>query len=129
MSNWPTNHTTGLMQELRELWSDEHCGVSIRFEDNGCDPWCLMLTWVQEYGNLHGADWCEFTWQFYGENIEECAIEAIDWCRGLLPFEACHACDGQGWYNSAPSVRTQCDECDGMGLANRHLVAAGGQHD
>lgn len=117
-----TARATGLMLELEGLWFDEGCSINLRFEDNDCEQWCLMLTWASDSGNPHGADWAEYTWQFYGSTPEESLTDAIEWCRGLLPFEACHACDGRGWYfmstrDAEAGIQTQCDECDGSGLA------------
>lgn len=118
-----TTHTTGLMEELTELWSAERCGVDWRFEENTSEPWCLLLSWVQEYGNLHQADWCEWTWQFYGETFEDAIVQAVDWARGLIPFEQCGACDGRGWYQATPDIRRQCDECAGTGFSAEALAA------
>lgn len=115
--------TTGLMNELHELWDGEGLEVHIGFDEPyfaSEEPWHVTLEWTTESGNPHQADWARYTWQFYGETPEESITAAIDWARSLLPFEQCHTCDGRGFYHYR-SLPHSCDTCDGTGLAHPEL--------
>lgn len=120
---------TALMAELQDLWCAERCGIDLRFETD----WCLLLSWTQEYGNLHGADWAEYTWQFYADTPEEALTLGLEWCHGLLPFQACSACDGRGWWSRSVAdmeagIQTQCEDCGGTGLEHLMVERAGYDH-
>lgn len=103
------------MSELQELWCAEHCDIKVDYREV---EWVVDLVWVSEWGNPHNADWAEYTWEFYGETIDEALTAALEWAKALIPFERCGACDGKGSYGGLgdPIV---CEECTGTGLANR----------
>lgn len=107
---------------LADLWSAETCGIDWRYEPAhyaAVDaPWTLSLTWVDDHHAPHGADFAEYHWQFTGATPAEAAIEAVAWCRALLPFKRCDECDGAGSYGLLGQRRT-CEGCAGTGLANR----------
>lgn len=106
--------------KLDKLWDAERCTWHIDFSaDTVTDyAWVLTLEWVQEHGTEHGADWVTFAWLFYGATVEEAVGIAIDWCEGLLPFERCWECDGEGAYGY-PEDRKVCPDCEGSGLSGR----------
>lgn len=83
---------TDLGAQLADLWSDERCAWHIDFDERAGStlPWILSLEWTQEYGNPHGADWATYTWQVYGETVDEALAGAVEWCaqlRALEPLE------------------------------------------
>lgn len=104
---------------LEYLWWDERCSWHIDFDGSAgsSEPWTVILEWTQEYNNPHQADWVTYTWQFYGATVDEALADAIAWCEGLVPFERCGACDGDGEYTSGSTV-VACEDCGGTGLAN-----------
>lgn len=101
-----------LGEVLSDLWSAELCSFKVEYHA-GMTPWVVLLEWTSEYGNDHHAEWTTYTWQFYGDSVTEALYEAVAWCEGLLPWEPCRECDGNGEWNGE-----RCDDCDGTGLAN-----------
>jgi hypothetical protein len=112
----PHAPTRVLGDELARLWSDEYC--SWRIEHHGqpwsepSDPFVVVLEWVEEGLNVHHADWVTYTWQFYGANVEEALVEAVNWVARLAPWRPCAECDGKGIWNGVP-----CADCGTTGLA------------
>lgn len=100
------------MIELQELWSAELCDIKVEYHEG----WEVHLVWVSEWDNPHQADWAEYTWEFYGDTIDETLTLALEWAKALVPFERCGACDGRGWYGSVTEM--VCEECTGTGLAH-----------
>lgn len=83
----------GLAVRLSELWSDERCDWTLRFDapsygNKGC--WMLTLEWTQEYGTDHQADWTTYHWEFYAHEGEggpdDVLRQAVDWCADLATF-------------------------------------------
>lgn len=109
---------------LNDLWSAERCAW--RIEHHGGDgAWVVLLEWTQEYDNPHHADWVTFTWQFYGDTVDEALSDAVKWCEELWPWRRCDACDGLGWWGRMPD-RKPCDECHQTGLASASVTARSG---
>lgn len=106
--------TRDLGRALEDLWSDELCCWRVERHGNET-PWCVILEWTQERDNEHHADWTTFTWQFYGESVEEALADAVEWCRGLLPFRHCRECDGRGEYGGPRGATVACEDCGGTG--------------
>lgn len=100
---------------LNDLWSAERCTWRIEHH-GGSGPWVVLLEWTQEYDNTHDADWVTFTWQFYGDTVDEALAGAVGWCERLWPWRRCDACDGLGWCGRMLD-RKPCDECRQTGLA------------
>jgi hypothetical protein len=111
--------TTDAAEKLSELWFDEGCSWGLTFDQNPYPPkspfpWCLTLEWATEHDTPHNADFCTYTWQFYGASAEECVNDALKWATGLLPFKRCASCDGDGAYGA----KVKCIDCGGSGLAS-----------
>lgn len=110
---------TDLLIELLDLWSAERCEVKMEFDESAgsSESWTVLLVWVSEWNNPHQADWAEYTWNFYGETLDEALGEALEWAKALLPLERCGVCDGRGWWGGQnnPAV---CEGCTGSGLAH-----------
>ena len=82
---------TALGYQLSDLWCTEWCGWDISFDAGwpGQDnpwPWTVALSWIQDSGSPHGADFAEFTWQFYGGTAIEALFEAVNWAAELSQF-------------------------------------------
>lgn len=110
---------------LSDLWYAERCGWHINF-DGGAhsdNAFIVELEWTQEHDNAHQADWITYTWQFYGDTAEEALRDAVEWCEGLVPFEQCGACGGEGEYNTSAG-RATCEECAGSGLAHHPAASS-----
>lgn len=108
----PIEATTELAWQINDLWDDEGCDWKVRHE-GGDWPWHVYLTWATEYGNPHQADFAEYTWQFYGDTVEEALADAVKWLDELAPWQPCGECDGLGAWNGKP-----CNVCHATGLAN-----------
>jgi hypothetical protein len=110
---------TDLGIKLSDLWSAEQCRWHVDFDGGAgtSDPWNVVLEWSDEHAGLHHADWVTSTWYFYGATVEEALSGAVEWCEGLLPFERCPGCDGEGdrWGGRA------CPDCGGSGLAHNDI--------
>jgi hypothetical protein len=113
--------SAALGARLADLWSAERCDWHIDFEAGDPPQWVLTLEWTQEYGNDHQADWVTFHWLFYGETVEDALTDAAEWCEGLVPFERCGACDGDGEYGLVGT----CGACGGSGLAHPEAATRG----
>ena len=99
-------------QRITELWSDERCDWSVRFDDGKW--WYVVLEWTDERAYTHAADWVTYTWEFYDESLTVALGDAVAWLEKLAPWRRCMACDGRGEWNG-----NRCDECDGSGLEPR----------
>jgi hypothetical protein len=114
--------TTDLGIKLSDLWSAEQCAWHVDFNGGSfypgaVDPWNVVLEWSDDHALLHDADWLTYTWHFYGATVEEALSGAVEWCEGLVPFERCSGCDGEGEYGR-PGERVECEDCGGSGLAH-----------
>lgn len=114
-----------MAQRLSDLWDDERCEWKLAFESSRWRfseeaPWTLTLTWTEEGGSPHHADFTTYDWQFYALVSEggpdHVLRQAVDWCEALLPFKRCDECGGDGEYGRDGGTVT-CEACAGSGLA------------
>ena len=82
---------TALGYQLGELWCTEWCAWTVNFDEGwpGQDnpwPWTVALSWIQDSGAPHSADFAEYTWQFYGATAIEALFEAVNWAAELSQF-------------------------------------------
>lgn len=79
-----TTPDTDLATRLEGLWSDEGCSWSAEFDGlDTSEQWIVNLKLGQFGGNLHGANFAEYRWWFYGDSIEEALTKAVGWCEEL----------------------------------------------
>lgn len=110
--------------DLSDLWDAEVCSWRIEHRP-GHLPWTVLLEWTDEHDGRHDALWTTFTWEFYGDTVDEALSGAVEWCWELAPWRRCDACGGEGRYWGPPNRmsvhrerrRLRCDECKGSGLA------------
>ena len=124
VSDMAQDETVDLGADISDLWCDEGCSWHVDYDAGAgsASPWLVVLEWVQEGGLPYHRDveWVTWTWQFYGDTVDEALGDAAEWCWALVPWRRCEACDGAGEYGMKGG-KVRCDECDGSGLAERSL--------
>lgn len=107
-----------LAMDLSKLWSDEYCAWSVRYDASwgrrDLGTWVVVLTWATDRDTRHGAEWVEYTWEFYGDTLDEALEQAFGWVSELSVWKPCCECDGLGEWAGIP-----CNDCNQTGLANQ----------